>query len=176
MVWHRCSRRRTVLPIIGTVAEKQFIATGFAGNGMTFGTLAAMMARDEITGVSNPWSKLFDVDRSLVRRGPWKYFTENLDYPYYLVRDRFAGASTRSLRSIRRNSGDVVEVDGTRVAAYRNEKGSSLRSRPSARISAVRFTGMGPRVSGSVRATAPGSRPQARSSPDQRKVRSSSST
>ena len=119
-----------MLPIIGTVAEKQFIATGFAGNGMTFGTLAAMMARDEITGVSNPWSKLFDVDRSLVRRGPWKYLTENLDYPYYLVRDRFAGASTRSLRSIRRNSGDVVDVNGTRVAAYRNEKGKLFTLSP----------------------------------------------
>jgi glycine/D-amino acid oxidase-like deaminating enzyme/nitrite reductase/ring-hydroxylating ferredoxin subunit len=119
-----------MLPIIGTVAGKQFIATGFAGNGMTFGTLAAMMARDEITGVSNPWSKLFDVDRSLVRRGPWKYLTENLDYPYYLVRDRFAGASTRSLRSIRRNSGDVVDVDGTRVAAYRNEKGKLVTLSP----------------------------------------------
>lgn len=34
-----------LLPIIGTVAERQFVATGFGGNGMTFGTLAAMMAR-----------------------------------------------------------------------------------------------------------------------------------
>ena len=75
-----------LLPIIGTVAERQFIATGFAGNGMTFGTLAAMMARDLITGVANPWRHLFDADRSLVARRPWKYVTENIDYPYYLVR------------------------------------------------------------------------------------------
>jgi glycine/D-amino acid oxidase-like deaminating enzyme/nitrite reductase/ring-hydroxylating ferredoxin subunit len=119
-----------MLPIIGTVAEKQFIATGFAGNGMTFGTLAAMMARDAITGVANPWQALFDADRSLVRRGPWKYVTENVDYPYYLVRDRFAGASTRSLRSIRRNAGEVVDVDGTMVAAYRNEKGKLVTLSP----------------------------------------------
>jgi len=119
-----------MLPIIGTVAEKQFIATGYAGNGMTFGTLAAMMARDAITGVSNPWSKLFDVERSLVRRGPWKYLTENVDYPYYLVRDRFAGGSTRPLRSIRRNTGSVVDVGGTRVAAYRNEKGKLFTLSP----------------------------------------------
>jgi glycine/D-amino acid oxidase-like deaminating enzyme len=56
------------LPIIGTVAEGQFVATGFAGNGMTFGTLAAMMARDLITGVANPWRHLFDADRSIVAR------------------------------------------------------------------------------------------------------------
>ena len=32
------------LPYIGTIAERQFVATGFSGNGMTFGTLAGMMA------------------------------------------------------------------------------------------------------------------------------------
>ena len=118
------------LPIIGTVAERQFIATGFAGNGMTFGTLAAVMARDAITGVTNPWQELFEIDRSVVSRGPWKYLTENVDYPYYLVRDRFAGVSKRSLRSIRRNSGEVVTVDGHIVAAYRNEKGKLVTLSP----------------------------------------------
>ena len=61
-----------LLPIIGTVAERQFISTGFAGNGMTFGTLAAMMARDRITGAANPWQHLFDADRSVIGRGSWK--------------------------------------------------------------------------------------------------------
>ena len=118
------------LPIIGTVAERQFVATGFAGNGMTFGTLSAMMARDAITSQANPWQSLFDVGRSIATRGPWKYLTENVDYPYYLVRDRFAGASSRSLRSIRRKTGDVVDVDGTAVAAYRNEKGKLITLSP----------------------------------------------
>ena len=119
-----------LLPIIGTAGERQFVATGFAGNGMTFGTLSAMIARDLVTGVANPWQHLFDIDRSLVARGPWKYLTENIDYPYYLVRDRFAGASRRSLRSIRRNTGDVVEVEGRAVAAYRNEKGKLVTLSP----------------------------------------------
>jgi glycine/D-amino acid oxidase-like deaminating enzyme/nitrite reductase/ring-hydroxylating ferredoxin subunit len=119
-----------LLPIIGTVVERQFIATGFAGNGMTFGTLSAMIARDLITGVANPWQHLFDADRSVIGRGPWKYLTENIDYPYYLVRDRFAGASRRALRSIRPKTGDVVEVDGQVVAAYRNEKGRLITLSP----------------------------------------------
>jgi Rieske Fe-S protein len=89
-----------------------------------------MIARDLVTGVANPWQHLFDVDRSLVARGPWKYITENIDYPYYLVRDRFAGASSRSLRTIPRNMGDVVEVDGRAVAAYRNEKGKLVTLSP----------------------------------------------
>jgi glycine/D-amino acid oxidase-like deaminating enzyme/nitrite reductase/ring-hydroxylating ferredoxin subunit len=113
-----------LLPIIGTVAERQFVATGFAGNGMTFGTLAAMMARDAITGRANPWQHLFDTERSFALRGPWKYLTENVDYPYYLIRDRFAGTSGKSLRSIARNTGALVEVEGRPVAAYRDEKGT----------------------------------------------------
>ena len=38
------------LPYIGENAERQFIATGYCGNGITFGTVAAMMARDWSTG------------------------------------------------------------------------------------------------------------------------------
>ena len=34
------------LPFIGETAPGQFVATGFSGNGMTFGTLSAMMAAD----------------------------------------------------------------------------------------------------------------------------------
>ena len=119
-----------LLPIIGTVADRQFVATGFAGNGMTFGTLSAMIARDAITRAKNPWQQLFDTERSIALRGPWKYLTENVDYPYYLVRDRFAGASSRSLRSLRRSTGDVVDVDGSAVAAYRNEKGKLITLSP----------------------------------------------
>lgn len=52
------------LPFIGENAEREFIATGFAGNGYTLGTLAAMMTRDQCLGRDNPWRSLFAVDRS----------------------------------------------------------------------------------------------------------------
>ena len=60
-----------LLPVIGTVPDRQFVATGFAGNGMTFGTLSAMIARDAITRAKNPWQQLFDTERSIALRGPW---------------------------------------------------------------------------------------------------------
>jgi glycine/D-amino acid oxidase-like deaminating enzyme/nitrite reductase/ring-hydroxylating ferredoxin subunit len=111
------------LPLIGETANRQFVATGFGGNGMTFGTLAAMMIRDGITGVKNPWRALFDVHRSAIARGPLDYLRENADYPYYLVRDRFAGAETRSLRSVGRGEGRLVDVNGDVVAASRDDQG-----------------------------------------------------
>jgi glycine/D-amino acid oxidase-like deaminating enzyme/nitrite reductase/ring-hydroxylating ferredoxin subunit len=116
------------LPYIGETSPGQFVATGFSGNGMTFGTLAAMMARDAVLGRSNPWRELFDVHRKKLRGGTWDYVKENKDYLYYLVRDRFA-ASEKSLRAVPRGEGRLVELGGEQVAAYRDPQGVvTLRS------------------------------------------------
>ncbi|HEY7475114.1 MAG TPA: FAD-dependent oxidoreductase [Vicinamibacterales bacterium] len=116
------------LPYIGETSARQFVCTGFSGNGMTFGTLAAMMARDAALGRSNPWRELFDVHRKKLVGGAWDYLKENKDYLYYLVRDRFA-ASEKSLRAVPRGEGRLVELNGEQVAAYRNQEGVvTLRS------------------------------------------------
>jgi len=117
------------LPYIGQVTDHQYAATGFSGNGMTFGTLAAIMISDAICGRANPWTELFDPNRLALRRGLWDYIKENADYPYYMVRDRFAGAEGRSLRSVKRGEGRIIEHGGTMVAAYRSPSGTlTLRS------------------------------------------------
>jgi glycine/D-amino acid oxidase-like deaminating enzyme/nitrite reductase/ring-hydroxylating ferredoxin subunit len=117
------------LPYIGSTADHQYSATGYAGNGLTFGTLAGMMVTDRILGRSNPWTELFDPARKAIRHGVWDYLKENADYPYYLIRDRFAGAEGRSLRSVKRGQGKIIDRDGTKVAAYRDEAGAvTMRS------------------------------------------------
>lgn len=117
------------LPYIGETAPRQFVSTAYGGNGMTFGTLGATMACDAALGRSNPWRDLFDVGRAKLRGGLWDYLKENRDYPYYLIRDRFAGPDGRSFREIRRGQGKLLDIDGERVAAYRHADGSiSARS------------------------------------------------
>jgi glycine/D-amino acid oxidase-like deaminating enzyme/nitrite reductase/ring-hydroxylating ferredoxin subunit len=117
------------LPYIGRSAEHQYSATGYAGNGLTFGTLAGIMISDAVLGRTNPWSELFDPARKALTRGLWDYVKENVDYPYYLIRDRFAGAEAKSLRAVRRGEGKVIERNGAKVAAYRDSAGTvSLRS------------------------------------------------
>jgi glycine/D-amino acid oxidase-like deaminating enzyme/nitrite reductase/ring-hydroxylating ferredoxin subunit len=117
------------LPYIGESAEHQYTATGYAGNGLTFGTLAGLMIADAIGGRRNPWTDLFDPGRKAITRGVWDYLKENVDYPYYLIRDRFAGADAHSLRAVKRGEGKIVERDGTKVAAYRDAAGVvTLRS------------------------------------------------
>ena len=59
------------LPYIGQMTDHQYAATGFCGNGMTFGTLAAIMIADAIGGRRNPWAELFDPGRTAIGRGLW---------------------------------------------------------------------------------------------------------
>ena len=111
------------LPYMGETAPHQFVATGFSGNGMTFGTLAAMMACDAFAGRRNPWSKLFDVHRKKVLGGTWDYLKENKDYPYYMMKRWLTKPGANSLRGIARGQGRIVQVEGERLAAYRDDKG-----------------------------------------------------
>ncbi len=111
------------LPFIGSTAENQFIATGFAGNGMTFGTLSAMMATDFVLGRENAWQKLFDPRRKKLRGGTWHYLKENKDFPVCLVRDHLASPEATSLREVGPNEGKIVKLKGRKVAAYRDAQG-----------------------------------------------------
>ncbi len=110
------------LPYIGRTNDQQFIATGFAGNGMTFGTLAAMMACDAALGRDNPWFDLFDPSRKKLR-GAWDYLTENFDYPYYLLADRLRGVEADSAIEVARGEGKIITHQGQRVACSRDEQG-----------------------------------------------------
>lgn len=88
------------------------------------------MARDRATGRSNPWSELFDAGRTRVTKGLWDYLTENKDYPYYTIRDRFAGAEGQSLRGLKRGAGKLLDINGARVAAYRADDGKATLLSP----------------------------------------------
>ena len=111
------------LPYIGENAEHQFVATGYCGNGITFGTVAAMMARDWVTGRKNPWTDLFAVDRKKLKGATWNYVRENKDYPYYMIKDRIARPEAESVREIKRGQGMVVGSRGKKRAVFRDRNG-----------------------------------------------------
>jgi glycine/D-amino acid oxidase-like deaminating enzyme/nitrite reductase/ring-hydroxylating ferredoxin subunit len=118
------------LPFIGENDAQQFIATGFCGNGFTLGTLAAVMARDRFLGKKNPWFDLFAVKRKRFHGGTWRYLTENLDYPYYMLRDRFAAVDGDSLEDLKIGEGKILRLDGKKVAAYRDHDGKVILNSP----------------------------------------------
>ena len=111
------------LPYIGETAARQLVATGFAGNGMTFGTLSAMMVRDAILERPNPWREVLDPHRKSVRAGAWDYLKENKDYALYMLRDRLVSRHATSIGSVRPGQGAVLSLEGRRVAVYRDPRG-----------------------------------------------------
>lgn len=111
------------LPLIGNLSERQMIATGFAGNGVTFGTISAMMACDLAQGRRNSWTAMFDPHRRSILTGTWDYVKQNMDYPYYMARDWLKPPEGRSLDVLQPGEARVIKMDGKRVAAYRDENG-----------------------------------------------------
>ena len=112
------------LPYIGPNEDDQFIGTAYSGNGYTFGVIAAVMARDWITGAKNPWSDLFSPDRKAIRRGAWDYLRENKDYPYYLIQDRFRSPEGKSLSAVKRGEGKILKLGRKKLAVYRDQRGN----------------------------------------------------
>jgi len=112
------------LPFIGEIAHRQFVATGFGGNGMSFGTLAAMMACDTALQQKSRWQNYFSPDRKNVFGGAWNYVKENADYPYYMIKDRLASPEVKSIDSVKPGEGKVLNLEGKRVAAYRDPRGT----------------------------------------------------
>ena len=118
------------LPYIGENADRQFIATGYCGNGITFGTVGAMMARDWVTGIKNPWTDLFAVGRKKLKGAAWNYLRENKDYPYYMIKDRLARAEADSVRMLRPGDGMMIRSRGKKIAAFRDRDGNVCRLSP----------------------------------------------
>ena len=118
------------LPFIGEVGHRQFIATGYAGNGFTFGTLAAMILADRIAGRTNPWADLFDPHRSAVKRGLRDYIAENVDYPYYMAKRLFQRGSKEGPEKLARGEGALISLGGKRLAVCRDSAGTLHRLAP----------------------------------------------
>jgi Rieske Fe-S protein len=91
---------------------------------MTFGTLAGQMIAEQIAGETNPWQDLLSPHRKSLLTGAWHYMKENLDYPYYMLRDRLVRSESTFLEEIVPGEGAVVLVSGRRVAVYRDHEGS----------------------------------------------------
>lgn len=111
------------LPYIGEITPGQFIATGYSGNGLTFGTVAALMAERASRGEESRWKKIFDPGRVKLLGGTWAYLKENKDYPLHLHKDRFSKASGAPLETLRPGVGDVFEFQSGKIAASRDEHG-----------------------------------------------------
>ncbi|WP_404364841.1 FAD-dependent oxidoreductase [Corallococcus coralloides] len=114
------------LPYIGrNVGSRHvYVATGFSGTGMTFGTLAGMVLSDLILGNENPYAALYDAGRVKPKAGARDFIQENAEVAFRFVADRLSKPDGRHLSDVAPGEGKILEVDGRKVAVYREEDGT----------------------------------------------------
>jgi glycine/D-amino acid oxidase-like deaminating enzyme/nitrite reductase/ring-hydroxylating ferredoxin subunit len=112
------------LPLIGG-SGNLYIATGFSGQGITFGTAGAMLIADLVTGVANPWAEVFKPSRVHAHMTVREFISENLAFPKHFVADRLTShdVEAKTPLDVRPGEGKIIEIDGKKVAAYRSESG-----------------------------------------------------
>jgi glycine/D-amino acid oxidase-like deaminating enzyme/nitrite reductase/ring-hydroxylating ferredoxin subunit len=114
------------LPLIGGSSTEVYVSTGYAGQGMTFGTLGAMLVSDLILGVENPWADVFSPMRNRPHMTTREFITENVHFPAHLLADRLttADVEARTTDAVAPGEGKILKVDGRKVAAYRDDQGA----------------------------------------------------
>lgn len=109
------------LPYIGPSDDWQFIATGFSGNGMTFGTLAGMMATEWVQGRATPWDELLSPGRK-ASASVRAYLRENSSFPVRLIGDRLK-IRKGDPEALAVGEGKVMMHEGHCTAASRDAAG-----------------------------------------------------
>lgn len=114
------------LPYIGALpaADKGiYTATGFSGNGVTFGTFSALLLTDLILGRNNPYSELYSPSRIKPIAGFVEFVKENTDVAYHFIADRMVIQEIESLVAMKPDTGLVVNYKKEKVAVYKDETG-----------------------------------------------------
>jgi glycine/D-amino acid oxidase-like deaminating enzyme/nitrite reductase/ring-hydroxylating ferredoxin subunit len=116
------------LPYIGLNASARhaYVATGYAGNGMTFGTLAGMIVSDLILGQANPYAELYKATRVKPIAAAVDYVTENVAFPAHLLKDRLTAldAEDRPVESLAPGEGGIFSTADGKVAVSRDREGA----------------------------------------------------
>ena len=115
------------LPYIGALpggAEGTYVATGFNGNGMIFGTLSGEILTDLIIGKENELATILSPSRLKPISGFTEFIKENADVVYHFVADRFGNELIESLNQLPAGEGKVVEFEGEKLAIYKDSEGT----------------------------------------------------
>jgi glycine/D-amino acid oxidase-like deaminating enzyme/nitrite reductase/ring-hydroxylating ferredoxin subunit len=114
------------LPYIGPITSRHdniWVATGYRKWGMTNGVAAALLLRDLLGGVANPYAELFSPSR-LMKVAPDLpvLVTENANVAKELIAGKLGRVESDS-DDPQLAEGDIVRINGKKAGAYRTEAG-----------------------------------------------------
>ncbi|WP_373533333.1 FAD-dependent oxidoreductase [Vampirovibrio sp.] len=110
------------LPYIGKSADV-YIATGFSGEGLTYGTLAAQLISDLIQGIPNPCADILSPSRTKPIASAGGFLSENLSTVGHFVGDRLKKTAIETPTDVPPGEGAICLVDGDKVAVYHSPEG-----------------------------------------------------
>lgn len=112
------------LPYIGRKSKgsEVYIATGFSTDGLTYGTLSAMILRDLLLGIQTRYSLLYDATRHNPMKAAGKFLKENAINAAVILHD-YVFAKDVNVNEIKPDHGKVVDIDGKKVAVYHDANG-----------------------------------------------------
>jgi nitrite reductase/ring-hydroxylating ferredoxin subunit len=114
------------LPYIGLDPGQAhiYIATGYAGNGMTYGTISGKLLADQIIRRENDWSAVYSPARVKPLASASEFVKENVNVGKRFVLDRINSADEAKISDVPLGEGGIVEIEGHKVAVYRAENGA----------------------------------------------------
>lgn len=112
------------LPYIGRslACKDHYIATGYAGNGMTFGCIAGVLIADLILDRPSPYKDLYTPARI---KGIGSMLKFGAHTAKNLVKDRLTPVKNIT-DDIAPGEGKIIEQDGKKVAAFRSKSGKLI--------------------------------------------------
>lgn len=126
-VTHRWSaqnyRGADALPYIGRNAADVFVATGFATDGLTWGTVAARLIAAELLGHKAAFAELVRPNRLSLVKGAKNIVAENVTVVKQLVKDYLTARQNEKLSSLLPGDSAIVDAEGESFAAYRAPDG-----------------------------------------------------
>lgn len=114
------------IPYIGSspLENNTYIATGFAADGLVYGTLAGTIISDLIAGKENKWAEMYDPKRFTPVASATSFVKENFTVAKHLLKDYIFYGQADALNEIKPGEGKTIKLDDERLAAYRDESGT----------------------------------------------------
>jgi glycine/D-amino acid oxidase-like deaminating enzyme/nitrite reductase/ring-hydroxylating ferredoxin subunit len=112
------------IPYVGHLTKKHpsiYVATGFGKWGFTNSTASAMILRDLITTSKSSWLDVYDPSRFNLASVP-TFIKENADVAKHFFIGKVVSAPAH-IEQIGINEARVVDIEGERMGAYRDETG-----------------------------------------------------
>jgi glycine/D-amino acid oxidase-like deaminating enzyme/nitrite reductase/ring-hydroxylating ferredoxin subunit len=113
------------IPYIGHLRSDKpniYVATGFRKWGISTSTVSAMLIRDLIVHGESPWQDVFNPQRGMTLKSVGQLIATNADVAANLVTGKLS--IPPSDVKVEKGEGKIVEINGQKVGAYRDEQGT----------------------------------------------------